>query len=362
MSKSKLIFTAIVILLLTFLFISIKCKNNSVSPVSGDNYPNVDSIGIDADPAIVAKLSITSRSFRMGTAGFVPDNYPNSSDADWKYFYYTGASLYGGIFGLHVSPTANLNSDGIPSQIVTAYESMRNVEPYVALVVSPDEGPFTSARGEELKSAALAIAKKYKPGILSLGVESNSLYLAQQNSFDLYVQYAREIYDSIKVVSPNTQVMNNFQLERMKGVTALTGENFPPNWDIINKFSGKIDLISFTVYPFLNYKTVAEIPDDYLAEIRSHTNLPVIITETGWPTVNLSSGVVGSDSAQINYMLKLIKMADGINVKILNWVLPHDANFGVAGGIFDHISLFENDGAPKPAYDYWKAVNAVPLL
>ena len=91
---------------------------------------------------------------------------------------------------------------------------MRNVDPYVAFAVSPDEGPFTTARGEELKSAAIAIAKKYKPGILSLGVESNSLYLAQRNSFDLYVQYAREIYDSIKVISPNTLVMNNFQLER----------------------------------------------------------------------------------------------------------------------------------------------------
>lgn len=351
----------IITLLLVLLFISIDCKNNNVSPVSGDNYPNVDSIGIDADPTIVAKLPIASRSFRMGTAGFVPDNYPNSSDADWKYFYYTGASLYGGEFGVHVSPTANLNSEGIPSQVVTAYESMRNIEPYVALAVSPDEGPFTIQRGEELKSAAIAIAKKYKPGILSLGVESNSLYLAQQSSFDLYVQYVREIYDSIKVVSPNTQVMNNFQLDRMKGATALTGENYVPNWDLINKFSGKMDLISFTVYPFLNYKTVDSIPDNYLDEIRSHTSLPVIITETGWPSVNLSSGVAGSDSAQINYMLKLIKMADGINVKILNWVLPHDANFGVAGGIFDHISLFKNDGTAKPAYEYWKAVNSLPF-
>lgn len=28
-----------------------------------------------------------------------------------------------------------------------------------------------------------------------------------------------------------------------------------------------MDIISFTVYPFLEYKTVEEIPNDYLAEI-----------------------------------------------------------------------------------------------
>lgn len=35
-------------------------------------------IGDDADPVIISKLPISTRSFEMGTAGFVPRHYPSS--------------------------------------------------------------------------------------------------------------------------------------------------------------------------------------------------------------------------------------------------------------------------------------------
>lgn len=350
------ILSAIAIVLL---FIT-ACSDNSTSP-NNNHQTQADSIGADADPEIIELLPITSRSFRMGTAGFVPRNHPNSSSEDWQYFFDEGVSLYGGIFGVHVNPSTDLNNEGIPNQVVIAYEDVKNVEPYIALGINHEHGPFTEQKGEELRNAAVAIVKKYKPEVLSLGVESNSLYLFQQDTYDLYVQYVHEIYDSVKELNPNTLVMNNFQLDRMKGETALTGENFEPHWQLINQLDGKIDLISFTVYPFLNYKTIDEIPDDYLSEILHHTDLPIIMTETGWPTVDLVSGVTGSDSMQINYMLRLIEMANELDAQIINWVLPHDAEFGIAGGIFDHISLFKNNGTAKPAYEYWKAVNALPL-
>jgi hypothetical protein len=169
---------------------------------------------------------------------------------------------------------------------------------------------------------AVAIAKKYQPKYISLGVESNSFYLFQQETFDLYVQYAREAYDEIKAVSPNTMVMNNFQLERMKGEASLTGQDFEQNWHIISMFEGKIDLVSFTIYPFLEFKAVDDIPNDYLAEIRDHTSLPIMITETGWPTKDIASGVDGSNQDQIDYMMKLIQQSNDIEVEVIVWVLP----------------------------------------
>jgi len=319
------------------------------------------SIGYDADPAIISKLPISSRSFEMGTAGFVPKHYPDSSNDDWNHFFEYGAALHGGIYGVHVDPGEKGNPEGILEQAQLAFEQMNGVEPYIAFSINFEEGPFTPDRGEELKRVAVATARKYQPEYISLGVESNSFYMYQQDTFDLYVQYAREAYDEIKAVSPNTLVMNNFQLERMKGEASLTGQNFEDHWHIINMFEGKIDLISFTVYPFLEYTSVADIPDDYLAEIRDHTSLPVLITETGWPTEDLLSGVAGSDPDQIDYLLKLVQQANDIDVEVIIWVFPHDASFGIAGGIFDHLSFFENDGNPKPGYSYWKAINALPL-
>ena len=71
---------------------------------------------------------------------------------------------------------------------------------------------------------------------------------------------------------------------------------------------------------------------DYLAEIRQHTDLPVIITETGWPTENTASGVIGSEQAQVDFLLNIGEQANDL---ALIWVLPHDAAFGISGGIFD---------------------------
>jgi hypothetical protein len=102
------------------------------------------------------------------------------------------------------------------------------------------------------------------------------------------------------------------------------------------------------------------MPEGYLAEIRRHTDLPLMITETGWPSQSTASGVTGSDQAQIDYLMKLIQQADDLEVEAIIWVFPHDAEFGIAGGIFDHISLKYNDGSAKPAFAYWQAVNALP--
>ncbi len=333
------------------------CSNGS----SSSSKSKTPQIGDSADPAIIQSLPFTSRSFAMGTAGYAPPHYPDSSEADWHELFDVLAANYGGLFGVHINPNSDKDENDILVQVRLAYEEVENVEPYIELAVNFEDGPFTDEKGEELVRVAVANAKKYHPKYLSLGVEINAFYLYQTDTFELYVSYAREAYDQIKAVSPGTRVMNNFQLDRMKGETDLTGQSFTPHWEIIDQFSGKIDAISFTVYPFLHYSLVSDIPDDYLSEIREYTNLPVLITETGWPTVDLISGVNGSDQYQIDYMLKLASQANLIDAVAIIWVFPVDAEFGIAGGIFDTLSLHDNNGEPKPAYEYWMAINALPL-
>ena len=45
-------------------------------------------------------------------------------------------------------------------------------------------------------------------------------------------------------------------------------------------------------------------------------------------------------------MKKLVLQANSINAEVILWVFPHDADFAAAGGIFDNIGLFDNDGNP----------------
>lgn len=306
------------------------------------------------------ELPLETRSFRMGTAGFVPAGYPEPSDQEWQSFFQTGAASYGDLYGVHLSPSAPKNADGVLEQVELAFSQVNGVEVYVALAVSHERGPFTEAVGEELVEAAVAVARQREPVYLSLGVESNSLYLFEADSFDLYLEYVEKAYQAVKEVSPDTLVMNNFQLDRMKGQSQLAGENFESHWQLIDRMAPQMDLISFTVYPFLHYQSVEAIPSDYLLEIREHTDLPVVITETGWPTKPTASGVEGSEQAQVDYLLTLAEQANQIEAEALIWVFPHDADFGIAGGIFDHISLKTNDGTPKPAFDYWRAFQQLP--
>lgn len=316
---------------------------------------------IEVSPTPAPDLTLSSRSFRMGTAGFIPSGFPEPTEAQWRAFFATGAGGYGDLFGVHINYAAPKNDAGVPEQVQLAVEQVTGTEVYVAFGVNPEGGTFTEAAGQELVEVAVATAREVQPTYLSLGVESNSLFLRQGHTYDLYVQVARRAYEEIKAVSPDTRVMNNFQLERMKGATALTGEGSEPHWHLIHQLEDRLDVVSFTVYPFLNYRSVREIPGDYLADIRQHTELPLMITETGWPSEPTASGVEGSEQEQIDYIMKLAEQADELGVEAVIWVFPHDASFDLAGGIFDHISLRHNDGSPKPAFDYWRALQALPL-
>lgn len=323
--------------------------------------PSAASLQPTINPRIAEGFPFSERTFRMGTAGFVPANYPSPSDADWQNFFQGGAAAYGELYGVHIVPGEQLNEAGVPQQVQLGFENVEGVEVYVALGANHEHGPFTVEKGEQLVEAAIATARAYRPEFLSLGVESNSFYLFQPETYPLYVEYVRQAYSEIKRVSPNTQVMNNFQLDRMRGATRLTGQEFAPHWELIDELEGAIDMLSFTVYPFLHYEKVDEIPPDYLHEIRQHTGLPVMITETGWPSETTPSGVPGSHQAQIDYVIWLAESANEIDMRAIIWVFPHDAAFQVGGGIFDSISLRENDGTPKPAFEYWQALQALPL-
>jgi hypothetical protein len=48
------------------------------------------------------KLPISERNFQIGTAGFVPRNFPNSTEDDWKDFFNEVPSL-GELFGAYFS-------------------------------------------------------------------------------------------------------------------------------------------------------------------------------------------------------------------------------------------------------------------
>ncbi len=314
---------------------------------------------------LAKELPITERNFKVGTAGFVPTHWPNPTDRDWATLGDTIAE-YGELYGVHTGWHENPDSEGIPQVVNIVYQitAKSNTKPYIAIGVEPDQltqeeaDNYFKENGQDFKNTAVKIAEKYHPEIMILGVEINRFYEKSPTGYEDFVTVYKETYDAIKEVSPNTEIGSNFQLEYMKGNAKVTGGNHEPHWQVIDMLGNKQDLVTFTTYPYFDYNTPTEIPEDYYTEIKDHTSKPIMITETGWPSKNVGS-VKGSTELQIEYLKILLERTESLNLEALIWVFPHDINTGIAGGLFDSISLKENDGDEKPAFEYWEALQSL---
>lgn len=86
---------------------------------------------------------------------------------------------------------------------------------------------------------------------LLFGAETNRLALFDPEAFDGFVALYADAYDAVKEVSPSTAMSTAFQLELMRGDAFLMGgsETRGPQWDLIDRFDGRLDLLGLTVYP-----------------------------------------------------------------------------------------------------------------
>ena len=116
--------------------------------------------------------------------------------------------------------------------------------------------PLNDATKQRYKDSAIAFAEKYKPEYLGFGIEVNMLYEKSPADFDVFSQFFGEVYDAIKIKSPNTKVFTVFQLEKMKGLSGgvFGGKNDlkKSQWFLLEKFP-KSDIAAFTTYPGLIY-------------------------------------------------------------------------------------------------------------
>ncbi len=328
----------------------------------GDDAPNQP----DEKHPLADSLPIDSRNFRIGTAGFVPRNWPNPTNADWEVFF-DQVPEYGELFGVHLGWNDKLTGENIPEQVGLAYNITEGTgtTPYIALGFEPEgmtqseADNYFEVNGEAFTEVAVAIAEKHRPGILLLGVESNRFWEKSSSGFADFIDVYRRTYDAVKSASPQTKVGTNFQYEFMLGQARRSGPH-TEHLFLIDSLAGKLDLITITLYPWFEYDTPASIPDNYFALLREHTSVPLMITETGWPSGNYPDPTLAAtERSQVDYLVRLLEIAQGESVEGLVWVFPNDANSGIAGGIFDAISLRRNNGEPKEGWDWWQGLRSL---
>jgi len=191
---------------------------------------------------------------------------------------------------------------------------------------------------------------------ISIGVEVNSLYKTHPQAYSMLVDTFSSAAQSIKEVSPDTNVIVTFQLERMKGLEGgLFGgnsEDGTPQWDLIDDFS-LADIIAFTTYPCLVERDPSDIPVDYYLEILSHTSKDIAIVESGWFRTG-PEGWESSSEEQAEFLDILLSSMDAISPRFVVWSFLYDQQVQYP---FDTMGLLAEDQNTSMVWSTWLEYN-----
>jgi hypothetical protein len=190
------------------------------------------------------------------------------------------------------------------------------------------------------------LAEEFQPGYFSLGNEVNDYFYLHPEDLDSYLSLYDEAYSEIKKVSPDTKVFVVFSYTHLV-------EN--GQWELIEKFNVRSDLIGLTTYPWKQYETPEEIPQDYYLRIMEYTDKPIAFTEIGWPSTN-------SESEQAEFLGVFLERTDGMDIEMINWLFLHEITLeGTLSSITEEetqsIALKAKDGAEKQIYAKWKELS-----
>ena len=298
-------------------------------------------------------LPIDSRDFLVGTAGLIPPHFPESSEGDYLEFLaevpYTGELL--GVY------TDWAGSDVIDT-IQFAVTYAEGLEPVVALGFDFEivDDTYFSRNLPGIRNTVREVLDNFDLEYLVFGIEVNRLVPeVSQAAFLDYVAAYREIYDLVKILSPETKVFPILQLEFLKGAALLSGLEFEPQWEVLELFEGKMDLVGLTIYPFLEYRSVSEIPSDYYVEISQKIGLPIAITEMAWLSEDVSI-VEGSEEAQVEFLMDILEKTRSWDLEMMLYSFlfePHGVD------LFESAALNTYEGEAKEVYQYWLALVAL---
>jgi hypothetical protein len=217
--------------------------------------------------------------------------------------------------------------------------------------------PLDEANRTAYRDAAAAFVQTHHVEFLALGIEVNVLAEKDHASFDAFAAWWPEAYDAVKAASPSTLVFPVFQHERLAGLRGgLYGDrnaSAPPAWDLLDAFP-KRDLDAFTSYPGLFYGRPGDVPEGLYAALRAHSGKPIAFTETGWPARSDLAGFRSDPEAQALYVAWFASHAPEPRLAV--WLALHDPPTQQP---FDSMGLVEQDGAPRPAWQAWRAFAGV---
>ena len=155
----------------------------------------------------------------------------------------------------------------------------------------------------------LWIVREFSPRYLGLASEINTYMDAYPDDVDNFVSLYKEVYDKVKSVAPDTQIIVSFQWDDLNNMFAPAAEGRPEgqtNWDQVEVFEPQLDLWVISSYPYFAFPNREGIPADYYTPLLERTDKPLAVAEGGWTTEPLGGGAIqGDEAGQIDYLQAL---------------------------------------------------------
>ncbi len=211
----------------------------------------------------------------------------------------------------------------------------------------------------DLRQAFIAyatyVARNYKPEYLVLGAEVNMHRHRAPKQFEAFTTMYAEAYDSVKDVSPETQVFPTFQLEDLLG---LLDDIHPPQWEALESFRGRMDALAITTYPYLaEIRTYTALPVNYYSQLNEHYIGDIFIAEAGYSSEPIDGRpIVGTELDQQQFLSWVLSNMDVREFDALVWFAALDPQFAAEGpnAVLKGAGLRHSDGSNKEAWAIWE--------
>ncbi len=217
--------------------------------------------------------------------------------------------------------------------------------------------------------------RMFHPRYLGLASEINTYMDTHPDDVQNFLSLYNDIYKMVKAEAPDTKIFVTFQWEELNNLMPQVANGRPrlqPNWAQIEVFEPNLDLWAISSYPFVAFKSGADIPSDYYTSLLSRTSKPLAVAEGGFTSKPVGP-FAGAPEDQVAY---LNAIHDQIGSRLAFWVylLLEDFNLdsysnymkshGVSNtdvntlGMFASVGLGNSDGTAKPALDLWDSFRA----
>jgi arabinogalactan endo-1,4-beta-galactosidase len=203
------------------------------------------------------------------------------------------------------------------------------------------------------KTSVIDVVNTVHPKYLSIGNEVNKWYEAfganetDPNGFQQFISLYEDIYDAVKIVSPDTQVFCVFAREIVK-------ENREADLSVISLFDeNKLDLLALTTYPYAvqGINKPEDISFDYYQRATAYApNTPLAFTEIGWSSHDAFGGQQGQYDFLVN-LSTVLTQQQAIDLHFFGYIWLHDQPGG------DTTGLIKRDGTEKKGYEAWKLIS-----